>query len=337
MIFSRKFLLFTAPLLILISGLFYFRSQVYYSRGNFKNEKIFEIKKGEGNESVASRLAEEGIISGKVYFYYFIRSSGLQSEIMPGEYALSGRMTIPEIAHIITAGEEQFIKITFPEGWDARKMAARLNENGLPGDKFLVIAQNPADMKKRYHYLTGEKIKTLEGYLFPDTYFFKKDTQAKDIVGRLLDTFDEKLDSQMRQSIGEQNRSIDEIIIMASLAEREVQTPEDMKIVAGIFWKRLATGQKLQSDATLSYFLNDKTDQHSSAELKIDSPYNSYLYAGLPPTSVGNPGLNAIRAAIYPGESSYNYFFTVVSDGIKKVVYSRTFEEHTANRNKYGL
>lgn len=335
--FRNKLILSTLVAALIMGGFFYFRSQIYYSHGNFKNNKSFEIKKGEGNESVASRLVEEGIITGKVYFYYFIKSHGLQSEIMPGIYELSGAMTIPEITHLITTKEEQFKRITFPEGWDARKMAERLNENNLPGDDFLTLIQKPGEMKKRYSYLSGEGIKTLEGYLFPDTYFFKKDIQTKDIIGRLLDTFDEKLDQKMRQDINGQNRSIEEAIVMASIVEREVQAPEDMKIVAGIFWKRLAIGQRLQSDATLSYFLNDKTDQHSAAELRLDSPYNSYLYASLPPTPIGNPGLNAIRAAIYPEESPYNYFLTATVDDVKKVIYSKTFEEHVANRNKYGL
>ena len=333
----RRIIIAILILLFIFGGLFYFRNQVYYSHGLRKENLIFEIKKGEGNTEISSNLSEAGLISGKYFFYYYIRSRALASKIMPGVYELSGKMTIPEIAHIITDQEEKFIKITFPEGFSARRMAERLNENGLPGDEFLVLAQKPGEMKKRYSYLTGEKVTTLEGFLFPDTYYFKKDTEAKDIIGRLLDTFDEKLTEKMRQDIIAEKKSIYDIVIMASIAEREVQASEDMKIVTGIFWKRLAAGQKLQSDATLSYFLNDKTDQHSGADLKIDSPYNSYLYAGLPPTPIGNPGLNALGAAINPEESLYYYFLTVTIDGAKKVIYSKTFDEHIANRSKYGI
>jgi UPF0755 protein len=323
--------------ILFAGGFFYFWNQVYYSQGSFSGQKIFEITKGEGNAMIAGRLKSESLISGQLYFYYYLRSHGLLNKIMPGDYQLSGHLTIPEIARIITNPEEKFLRLTFPEGWDARKMAAELKENGLDGDKFLGIVNNPGDFKKRYSYLSGEKVTTLEGYLFPDTYFFKKDIKIENIVGRMLDTFDQKLDDRMRKDIASQKRTIGDIVTMASIIEREVQTLEDMKIVSGIFWKRADANARLQSDATLSYILNDKTDQHSGADLEINSPYNSYLFPGLPPGPIGNPGLNALLAAIYPQNSEYNYFLTATVNGEKKVIYSKTFEEHVANKAKYGL
>jgi UPF0755 protein len=216
-------------------------------------------------------------------------------------------------------------------------MATRLKAENLSGDKFLQIVNNPESFKKRYSYLTDNKIKTLEGYLFPDTYFFKKDITAENIVGKLLDNFNKKVNAQMRKDIFKQKKSLREIVIMASIIEKEVQTSEDMKIVAGIFWKRLANKQKLQSDAPLSYILEDKNDQHQRTDLKKDSPYNTYLYLGLPPGSICNPGLKAISATIYPKMSPYNYFLTATVKGAKKVIYAKTFSEHIANRKKYGL
>jgi UPF0755 protein len=241
------------------------------------------------------------------------------------------------VARVITNPEEKFIKITFPEGWDARKMAARLSENGLDGEEFLRLVENPGELKKRYSYLTGEEVATLEGYLFPDTYYFKKDTEASDIVGRLLDTFDVRFDETMRKDAEASGRTFHQIVIMASIAEREVQSAADMKTVSGIFWKRADAGDRLQSDATLSYFLNDKEDQHTQAELEIDSAYNSYKYPGLPPGPIGNPGKNALLGAVYPTLSDYYFFLTVSTNGEKKVIYAKTFEEHIANRQKYGI
>jgi len=277
------------------------------------------------------------LIAGEIYFYYYIKSQGLSNKIMPGVYEFSSGLTIPEIVHIITNGEEKFIRITFPEGFSAKLMAKRLSENNLDGKKFFEIVNAPKEFKKRYNYLTPENIKTLEGYLFPDTYFFKKDIKTEDIIGRLLDTFNEKLTEQMKADIAKQNKSVEEIIIMASIIEKEVQTVEDMKIASGIFWKRMKNGQRLESDAPLSYILGDTKDQHSGRDLELDSPYNTYRNIGLPPTPISNPGLNAISAAIYPMESNYNFFLTANVDGGKKVIYSATFEEHVANRHKYGL
>ncbi|MFZ2975459.1 MAG: endolytic transglycosylase MltG [Candidatus Moraniibacteriota bacterium] len=332
-----KFLIIIFFVALILSGLFYFRYQVYYAHGKFVGTKTLEIAKGDGNKEVAKKMKEANLISREIYFYYYIKSKKLSDKIMPCVYEFSGNMTIPEIVQTITNSEEKFIKITFPEGFTARQMAEKLTASGLPGQEFLAIVSSPGELKKRYSYLTPEKIKTLEGFLFPDTYFFKKDTLAKDIVGRLLDTFDQKLTDQMEKDILSQNKSMGEIVTMASMVEKEVQTAEDMKTASGIFWKRIANGQRLESDAPLSYILQDTNDQHRGKDLALDSPYNTYRNIGLPPTPISNPGLSAINASIYPIASKYNFFLTVTIDGKKKVIYSATFDEHKANRKKYGL
>ncbi len=337
MLSRKKIIIIFSIILLIIGGLFYFRNQVYYVH-NLDTEKVsFSVEKGEKNIEIAEKLKQANLITGKIYFYYYLKTHKLVNKIMPGVYLLSSSMTIPEVAHILTNPQEIFIKITFPEGFTAKQMAARLKAQGLPGDKFLQIVNNPQHLKKRYSYLASDKIKTLEGYLFPDTYFFKKDTIAKNIVGRLLDNFNKKFNIQIKEDISKQNKSLREIIIMASIIEKEVQTNKDMKIVSGIFWKRLANKQKLQSDAPLSYILGDKNDQHQGTDLKKDSLYNTYLYLGLPPGPICNPGLEAISAAIHPEASPYNYFLTATIKGVKKVIYAQTFSEHVANRKKYGL
>ena len=335
--FKKTIIAFLFALLIAVGGVFYFRNQVYYSQGKYVGQKMFEIQKGEGNAEIADRLEKEGLISGKYFFLYYVHSHNLINKIMPGEYQLNGATTIPEIATTITTAQEQFVKVTFPEGFTATQMAARLTANGLPGEEFLALVKNPGDLKKRYSYLTPATVTTLEGYLFPDTYFFKKDVTAVGIVGRLLDTFDKNLDSKMREDIATGKRTITSVVIMASIIQKEVQTPEDMKIVADVFWKRVDASARLQSDATLSYILNDKVDQHNAKELATDSPYNSYMYAGLPPTPIANPGVDALVAAISPTSSPYNYFLTAKINGETKVVFSATYDEHVAAKQKYGL
>ena len=335
--FIRRIIISILVIILVAEYFFYFRHQVYYSQGSYPGEKIIEITEGEKTTQIAQRLEDEGFISQKIYFYYYLKTTGLTSGIMPGEYQLSGTMTIPEIISVITNVKKKFVRVTFPEGFTMKQMAERLNANDLPGDDFLQIAENPNEMQNRYSYLQDDSIKTLEGYLFPDTYFFKQDAEAKDIIGRMLDTFDQKFDAEMREKIATDGKNISDVIVMASMVEKEVQTPEDMKIAAGIFWNRLAIGQRLQSDAPLSYILDDNIDSHGAADLAYDSPYNTYRYAGLPPGPICNPGKNALLAAIYPTESPYNYFLTATVNGEKKVVYSKTFEEHVANKRKYGL
>jgi UPF0755 protein len=198
---------------------------------------------------------------------------------------------------------------------------------------------SPLDFSERFAFLADKpKNYGLEGYLFPDTYRVYSDSSVEEIVSKMLANFDGKLSTQMRQDIKAQGKTIYEIVIMASLIEKEAPInytdPEnkDARIVSDIFWGRLATNQALQSDATLSYLLGDNNSAHSGSDLEIDSPYNSYKYKGLPPTPICNPGLKALQAAIYPIKTNYNYFLTG-SDG--KIYYAATFTEHKENKAKY--
>ena len=321
----------------LVGGLFYFRFQVYYSHGEYLQEKTFEIIKGEGNAEISENLEKEGLISGNWYFYYYIRTHGLLNKFLPGKYQLNGNMTIPEISVRLTNQENilpGYVKITFPEGWDSKKMADRLTANGFDGAGFLELVKNPSqEISDKYAYLKG--VKNLEGYLFPDTYFIADGLSADNILIKILDNFDRKISSELIQEIQQQGKKLDEIIIMASIIEREVRSYEDRKIVSGIFWNRIKAGQALQSCATLSFILGENKKQYSIADTQIKSPYNTYQIVGLPPGPISNPGLSAIQAAIYPQNSDYNYFLSDPDTG--QSIFSKNLEEHNANKLKYGL
>ncbi len=325
-------------LLTVLGGFFYFYNQVYFGHGSEKAVVIFEIKKGEGNNEIISSLAQKKIISGKIEIYYYLYINHLSKQIMPGVYMLSGNLTIPEVAHIITNPEAQAVKITFPEGTTSRDMATILKKNNFDGDGFLEIVKNiPANYRTRYAFLADQKIDSLEGYLFPDTYFFKKDATAEAIIKKMLDNFEGRMTAQILSDIKDQNKSVKDIVIMSSIIEKEVQAASDMKIVASIFWNRILIGMPLQSDATLSFALNDKNDSHSIEQTKLDSPYNSYANKGLPPGPISNPGMNAILAAVYPQKTNYAYFLTAGTGVNKKVYYAKTYEEHLANKKMAGI
>lgn len=299
---------------------------------------IFEIKKGEGNALIASNLESKKIISSKIYFYYYVYTNHLQSKIMPGVYMLSGNLTIPEIARVITNPEAQAMRITFPEGLTAKDMAALLKKNNFDGDGFLDLVNNiPKSFSARYAFLTDPKVSSLEGYLFPDTYFFKKDLTAEQIVKKMLDNFENRIDDALLSEIGNQNKKLSDVIILASIVEKEVPGATAMKIVAGIFENRLAAGMPLQSDATLSYILNDTIDGHTVEQTKIVSPYNTYTNKDLPPGPIANPGMQAISAVIYPQKTDYTYFLTAGSGTDKKIYYAKTYDEHLANKQKAGI
>jgi UPF0755 protein len=333
-----KLLISLLILLTIATGsFFYFRYQAYHSTGSYKDVKIFTIREGEGNGEVISKLKEEGLISGKIYFYYYAKTHSLLNKILPGDYELSGTMKIPEIANKITQEQNKFLKITFPEGWESEKMAERLSANGFSGNDFSSIVQNPPpELTNSYSFFSllpkGTK---LEGYLFPDTYFFSQKSDAKEIIGKILANFDNRLNPELRNEIKKQGRSLEDIITMASIIEREVNNNEDRKIVSGIFWDRIKNGQPLQSCATISYILGVSKEQYSFEDTRVNSPYNTYLNKGLPPGPISNPGLSSIEAAIYPVGTSYNYFLSDPETG--KTIFSKTIEEHNANKNRVGL
>ncbi|HCP08330.1 MAG TPA: endolytic transglycosylase MltG [Candidatus Moranbacteria bacterium] len=323
-------------LAVIVGGIFYLRYQAYSSRGS-AGEKIFEISKGEGNIAIAEKLKNEGLISSKIYFYYYVKANRAQNKFLPGKYSLNGNMTIPEIVLTMTREENilpGYAKVTFPEGWTAKQMSERLSANGLDGDGFLKIAQGPSsDIIAGYDFLKGEK--NLEGYLFPDTYFFGKDLSAEGIVKKMLDNFDRKISAETRNKIKGQGKTIKEIMTMASIVEMEVRSEEDRVLVSGLYWNRIKVGQPLQSDITLTYILGVNKKQYSFEDTRTPSPYNTYLHKGLPPGPIGNPGLSAINAAINPKDSPYNYYLSDPETG--KTIFSKTFEEHVANKAKYGL
>ncbi len=320
---------------VLIGGFFYFHRQAHFSRGDFRGTKTFEISKGERNPDIAERLESGGLIASRIYFYYYFKTRGLSGKILPGEYLLSGEMTIPEIASVITSERKNFVKITFPEGWGSKKMSERLSVNGFDGQGFLEIAENPEELKKRYAFLQQKNVATLEGYLFPDTYFFSKDTSPEAIVEKMLDNFDNKINTEIKNEIQRQNRTIRDVVILASIIEGEVRTDEDRKIASGIFWKRIKEDRPLQSCATLAYILGENKKQYSFEDTRTVSSFNTYLNKGLPPAPIGNPGMSAISAVVYSRDSAYNYFLSDPESG--KTVFSRTIEEHNTNKVKYGL
>lgn len=203
----------------------------------------------------------------------------------------------------------------------------------------------PQDFSFKYNFLSDKpKYYSLEGYLFPDTYriYASSTPEASSTLAEALDkmltNFDKKLTAKMRQDIAAQDRTIYQTVIMASIIEKEApfnpvdKNNRDARIIAGIFWNRLRIGQALQSDATLSYLFDDKNQQHGGAQLEVDSPYNTYKFPGLPPTPICNPGLLALSAAIYPIDTDYNYFLTTDS---RQVIFSKTYDEHLANKAKY--
>lgn len=297
------------------------------------------INKGETISQIADNLRKENLIKSPFYFKYVIWRD--QLNIKAGEYLISSRLSAREIIRLLTVGEaiSQEKSIRIIEGWNLKDIGVYLEKNKVMTAKsFTVLAGAPL-VDWKFYFAKPDFLNDapqpadLEGYLFPDTYRIFKDTAAEVIIGKMLDNFDKKITPEMIEEIKRQKKTIYEIITMASIIEKEVRSQEDMKIVSGIFWDRLKYGTPLQSDATLSYILGDKIGGHTIEQTKIDSPYNTYKYRGLPSGPIANPSLNAITAVIYPAKTDYVYFLSDPETG--KTVFSRTLNEHNLNKAKY--
>ncbi len=304
-------------------------------------ERVFVIKPGEGVNSISDSLYEQGLIKSKWDFEWYAWMIG-ENKFIAGEHKLNENMTIAQIASVLTSNpgnfEEYTVKIL--EGWNNREIAGYLEQGSIfEKDDFLKAAgysdQNKEpviDLSDDYEFLKDKKRPGVEGYIFPDTYRIYKEASPEDLVRKALNNFDKKLTAQMRDDIKKQGRSIYEIITLASIIEKEALTKEEKALVSSVFYNRLEIGMPLQSDATVNYATGKYERQPSYEDLETDSPYNTYKHSGLPPGPIGNPGIEAVKAAIYPADTDYLYFLHK-TDG--QIVLSKTYNEHIANKKKW--
>lgn len=316
--------------------------QIYLPHADFRGSKTVIVETGLGSRKIGAFLKYEGVIDSKWAFVLYVSLKGSASDLKPGTYVWQDSITIPELTHDLLRGGSIERVITIPEGWGVRDIAEYFTENSVaPQDEFLRLAGagGAAHFRGDFSFLAdAPQIAGLEGYLFPDTYRIFRDATSKDIIIKMLANFDKKLTPDLREEITRRKKTIFDIVRMASLIEKEVISDEDRAIVSGILWKRLRLGIPLQVDATVVYANQLTTDNQqpttriTTEDTKIDSPYNTYKYYGLPPGPIANPGISAIRAAIEPKESEFLYYLSA-PDG--RTIFSRTLHEHNAAIKKY--
>ncbi|HCW32878.1 MAG: periplasmic solute-binding protein, UPF0755 protein [Candidatus Peregrinibacteria bacterium GW2011_GWE2_39_6] len=288
---------------------------------------IVDIKPGTSGKEVARKLQEEELISNFFAFYWYLRQEKIQ--IQNGRFVLSPNMSPLIIIDNITSGKG-LMAITIPEGWTMEKIDEKLTEMALIQPKEFINCAKTCDFKS-YPFLKNAS--SLEGYLFPDTFFIDPTTfQVKEFIERLLDNFEKKvLTPDLNTVLQNNNRSLKDLIIMASIVEREASWDEDRPIVAGILWKRLDNDWALEADATLLYVTGGNI--LTAKDLQLDSPYNTRKYHGLPPTAISNPGLAAIKAALKPQTTDYWFYLNDAETG--KAHYGSTNAEHEANKKTW--
>ncbi len=303
-------------------------------------EIIFSLEKGQGSKDIALNLEKENLIKSANFFRFYVLLNGTAGYLKAGDYILSPAMNVPEISDKFFRGEVVKKTITIIEGWNLRQIASYFEKQELFEQENFWQTVNQ-DFSGQFIFLQDKPKNTdLEGYLFPDTYEVRKDESLEQIILKMLDNFDKKLNSSLKEEIEKQGKSNFDIIIMASLLEKEVRTFEDKQIVSGIFWKKIEAGEALYSCATIAYILGredwsfDEMRKEIGSARDIDSPYNTYRHSGLTPGPICNPGLESIKAAVYPQETDYWHFLSL-PDG--ETIFSRNLKEHNAFKAEYFL
>ena len=307
-------------------------SNIYLPFRDGEIAQEFKIEQGQGLREIAANLKDAGLIKSKLWFELYALVKGQQGELKAGSYRLIPRISIPVILDIFVAGQTAQTKIIIIEGWNLQDISEYLTKRGIANEQELLRICDK-DFSQEYDFLRDKPAgQNLEGYLFPDTYLIDSEAGAESLAGKALANFDAKLTSDLRIEIKKQSKTIFEIINMASLLEREVKTYDDKQVVAGILWKRLQQDWPLQVDAALAYIAGNRGQGLTKDDLKIDSPYNTYKYKGLPPSAICNPGLDSIRAAVYPKSSLY-WFYLSTPTG--KTIFSKSLDEHNTAKAKY--
>jgi len=279
----------------------------------------FIVQSGDGAKIIATNLSRENLIRSSTGFYVLIKVLGIDRNLQAGEFRLTRTMSAKEIALELTHGiSDQWV--TTLEGWRSEEVAMQVARDlEIPEQELL-----------KY---------TREGYMFPDTYLVAQNATAAAIVAMFADNFEKKVTSQMREDAKKTGLSLSEVIILASIVEREGHTVEDRPVIAGVLLNRLKADWPLQADATLQYALGYQPPEKTwwkktlfEQDKKIKSPYNTYLNPGLPPAPISNPGLDSIKAVIYPKETDYWYYLHDPTGGVH---YGKTIDEHNANIATY--
>ncbi len=308
-------------IILAAGGIIWWENGLLPANSKDTTKNIFVVEKGSGLKEIANKLGAQGLVKNSIVFFLYTRFGKFEGKIQAGDFRLSPSMDVKEIAENLTHGTLD-IWITIPEGNRSDEIADILQEK-IPSFKSL----------------WRTILRTNEGYLFPDTYLIPKDADVNLIVTLMRNNFQSKFETLTSQN---QNKlTKDQIVIIASLVEREAKFAQDRPYVASVILNRLSLSMPLQIDSTIQYVLGYSEEEKSwwrknvtFEDLKIRSSYNTYQNVGLPPTPIANPGLDALEASVNPIKSNFLYY---VSDKTGHLHFAKTLEEHNLNITKYNV
>jgi UPF0755 protein len=331
---KRFFIFLTGLFLAAVSaGVWVYRDLDHYAQGpagNGKFEKRVTLRSGQGLDSMVAVFCAEGIVSDALRFKITARLKGYDRKLKAGEYLLSPELTPIEILEKLASGDIYLHRFTVPEGYTLRQIAALTADAGL-GDPetFLRLAGSEA-------FIQSKQInaKSLEGYLFPDTYYFPQNPGEEVILSTMIRRFHSIFNPEWRKRAAQLNLSVHGVVTLASIIEKETGAIEEMPVISSVFHNRLKKNMRLESDPTVIYGILDFDGNLTRKHLETLTPYNTYRIEGLPPGPIANPGREALAAALYPADTPFLFF---VSKGDKTHYFSSTLKEHNQAVRAYQL
>jgi UPF0755 protein len=294
----------------------------------------FTVRRGATASRIAADLHGAGLIKSELAFKFALYESGAENALQTGTYKVSASLSPRDIATLFQKAPGDQVALRIIEGWRLTEIAAAVNK-ALPNIAAADFAAAAVVGSRNNFVLSGlDATASLEGFLFPDTYFLRPDTTADQIITNLLDDFETRAGAMLRAAAAERQVTIYDVVKLASIVEREARDRKESPTIAGVYQHRLDLGMKLDADPTIQYAKGD-WGELSADDLKLESAYNTYLNSGLPPTPIANPGLAALQAAAKPEATDY-LFFVAKGDGTGDHAFAKTIEEQEANRIKYG-
>ncbi|SHM52204.1 UPF0755 protein [Caldanaerovirga acetigignens] len=322
-------LLFVAiPLLLSLSAVWWYFWMLSPANPKKQDTVSFEITRGMTAKAIGKSLKKQGLIKSSLVFLIYTKINQLDTKFKSGYYNLSYAMSLPKMVDKFVKGEVMLKKVTIPEGLTLGKIAEVFESNGLATKEEFLRLAIPSLFEEKYPFLkTLPEGATLEGFLFPDTYYFPKDSPVTLYIDAMIKRFydvyyrnGEFLEKEKKLGLNTY-----QVITLASIVEREAKLSSEKPLIAAVFLNRLKKGMPLQSCATVEYVLKEHKKVLTLEDLKIESPYNTYINSGLPPGPISSPGLESIKAVLNPASVDYLYF---VANMNGSHTFSKTYEEH---------
>ena len=299
-----------------------------WPQGNPYNSVKVTIPSGASLKEVSAHLQDNSIIRNERSFLLAVKALGYEKDIPAGRFKLIKAQTNFDIIDQLVNGVHLNKQVTILEGWTVSMIARVLEEKlGMDPEAFENACNNSLLLWK-----WGIAAESFEGYLFPETYRFSDDESPQEIVGRMVEEYKKNFNDDLRMRMKDIGMTEREVITLASIIEGEAIYNRERPVIAGVYHNRLKIGMRLQADPTIQYIVDDSPRRLLKKDLKIDSPYNTYLNYGLPPGPINNPGLESIKAALYPADTEY-LFFVARGDGYHN--FSRTEEEHNKAKREF--